>query len=71
MAAEDVTPAGAPPLGRGEDPAVARADFERAGFKFVREVPVLRTSGDNPATLVFDPAVRGKTDRFYYIFRKP
>lgn len=53
------------------DPAVARADFEKAGFKFVREVPVLRTGGDNPATLVFDPAVRGKTDRFYYIFRKP
>lgn len=53
------------------DPALVRADFEKAGFKFAGEVPVLRTSGDNPETLVFDAAVRGKTDRFYYRFTKP
>ncbi len=53
------------------DPAVVRADFEKAGFAFLREIPLLRTAGDNPQTPVFDPAVRGKTDRFYYIFRKP
>ena len=53
------------------DPALVRADFEKAGFKFAGEVPVLRTAGDNPETLVFDPSVRGKTDRFYYRFTKP
>lgn len=53
------------------DPAVVRADFEKAGFRFVAESPVLHTTGDDPATLVFDPAVRGKTDRFYYRFVKP
>jgi predicted methyltransferase len=53
------------------DPAQVRADFEKAGFKFAGESAVLRTSGDNPETLVFDPAVRGKTDRFYYRFTKP
>ncbi len=53
------------------DPALVRADFEKAGFAFVNESAVLRTAGDNPETLVFDPAVRGKTDRFYYRFRKP
>ncbi|MFZ4690714.1 MAG: methyltransferase [Polymorphobacter sp.] len=53
------------------DPAVVRADFEAAGFKFAGDVPVLKTAGDNPETLVFDPAVRGKTDRFYCRFVKP
>ncbi len=53
------------------DPAVVRADFEKAGFVFVDAVDVLRVPGDNPDTLVFDPSVRGKTDRFYYRFRKP
>jgi predicted methyltransferase len=53
------------------DPAQVRADFEKAGFKFAGESAVLRTSGDNPATLVFAPEVRGKTDRFYYRFTKP
>jgi predicted methyltransferase len=53
------------------DPALVRADFEKAGFKFAGESAVLRTSGDNPETLVFAPQVRGKTDRFYYRFTKP
>jgi predicted methyltransferase len=53
------------------DPALVRADFEKAGFKFAGDVPVLRTAGDNPETLVFDAAVRGKTDRFYFRFTKP
>ncbi len=53
------------------DPSVVRADFEKAGFRFVDALPVLKTQGDNPQTLVFDPSVRGKTDRFYYRFKKP
>ncbi len=53
------------------DPAVVRADFERAGFVFEGESPVLRNSRDDLGKLIFDPAVRGKTDRFVYRFRKP
>ena len=53
------------------DPALVRADFEAAGFKFAGDVALLRMPGDNPETLVFDPSVRGKTDRFYYRFTKP
>jgi predicted methyltransferase len=53
------------------DPAIVKADFEKAGFRFVDELPMLHTAGDNPETLVFDASVRGKTDRFYYRFRKP
>ena len=53
------------------DPAVVRADFEKAGFRFAGASPVLQTAGDDPTKLVFDPAVRGKTDRFFYRFTKP
>ena len=53
------------------DPAVVRADFEKSGFRFVDAPPVLKTPGGNPETPVSDASVRGKTDRFYYGFRKP
>lgn len=53
------------------DPAVVRADFERAGFVFEGESEVLRNPQDDLGKLIFDPAVRGKTDRFVYKFRKP
>ncbi len=53
------------------DPAVIRADFERAGFVFDGETDLLRNSADDRSKLVFDPDVRGKTDRVVYRFRKP
>lgn len=53
------------------DPVLVRADFEKAGFRFVAASEALKTPGDDPAKLVFDPAVRGKTDRFAYKFVKP
>jgi predicted methyltransferase len=53
------------------DPAVVKADFLRAGFKLDGESPVLMTGQDDHSKLVFDPAVRGKTDRFVFRFRKP
>lgn len=52
------------------DPATVRADFERAGFVLEAESPLLRNPEDDATKLVFDPAVRGKTDRFLYRFRK-
>jgi predicted methyltransferase len=53
------------------DPAVVRADFERAGFVFDGESQLLRNPQDNHSTNVFDPSIRGRTDRFVYRFRKP
>jgi predicted methyltransferase len=53
------------------DPATAKADFLRAGFVFAGESKLLRTSGDDYGKNVFDPAVRGKTDRFVMKFVKP
>ncbi|SDD29704.1 Predicted methyltransferase [Sphingomonas sp. YR710] len=53
------------------DPTVVKADFKRAGFELVGESPLLMTGQDDHSKLVFDAAVRGKTDRFVFKFRKP
>ncbi|HEU0097513.1 MAG TPA: methyltransferase domain-containing protein [Allosphingosinicella sp.] len=52
------------------DPAVVRADFERAGFVLEAQSDLLRVAEDH-AKSVFDPSIRGRTDRFMYRFRKP
>ena len=53
------------------DPERARREIEAAGFVFDGELDVLRNPGDDRTKAMFDPAVRGKTDRFVYRFRKP
>ena len=53
------------------DADVVKADMARAGFRFAGSVPILEVAGDDPTKLVFDPAVQGKTNRFYYRFVKP
>ena len=53
------------------DPAVVRADFERAGFVLEAESQLLRNPADDRTLLVFDDKIRGRTDRFIFKFRKP
>ena len=53
------------------DPNIVKADFKRAGFKLEAESNMLRNPADDHNLLVFDPAIRGKTDRFVFKFRKP
>ncbi|ANY19745.1 hypothetical protein A6F68_01228 [Tsuneonella dongtanensis] len=53
------------------DPAVVRADFARAGFKLAAQSDLLANPADDHTKNVFDPAIRGKTDRFLYKFVKP
>ncbi|HEX9945949.1 MAG TPA: methyltransferase domain-containing protein [Allosphingosinicella sp.] len=53
------------------DPAVVRADFERAGFVLEARSDLLRVPADDHSKNVFDPSIRGKTDRFVYRFRRP
>jgi len=53
------------------DADVVKADMARAGFRFAGSVPILEMAGDDPQKLVFDPSLRGKTNRFYYRFVKP
>ena len=53
------------------DPKVVKADFKRAGFVFAGSSDVLRNPADDHSLLVFDPKIRGKTDRFIFKFKKP
>jgi predicted methyltransferase len=53
------------------DPDVVKADFKRAGFKLEAESDMLRNAADDHSLNVFDPKIRGKTDRFVFKFRKP
>jgi predicted methyltransferase len=53
------------------DPETVKADFKRAGFVLDGTSNLLRVPADDHSKGVFDPAIRGKTDRFAFRFRKP
>jgi predicted methyltransferase len=53
------------------DPAVVKADFQRAGFVLVGSSDILRNPADDHNLMVFDPKIKGKTDRFIFKFKKP
>ena len=53
------------------DPAVVKADFQRAGFVLEAESDLLKNPADDHSLNVFDEKIRGKTDRFIFKFRKP
>jgi predicted methyltransferase len=53
------------------DPAVIKADFERAGFVLEEQSDLLRNPADDHSLLVFDPKIRGNTDRAVFRCRKP
>ena len=53
------------------DPAIVKAAMRAAGFELDGESDVLRNAGDDHSKSVFDPSLRGRTDRFLLRFRKP
>ena len=53
------------------DPARVKADFAKAGFVLDAESAALHREDDPHSVMVFDPAVRGHTDRFVFRFVKP
>jgi predicted methyltransferase len=53
------------------DPAVIVADFQKAGFELDGQSEMLRNPADDHSLSVFDKAIRGKTDRAVFKFRKP
>ena len=53
------------------DAAALRAEVLKAGFVFDSESKLLAKPADDRTKLVFDPAIRGKTDQFVYRFKKP
>jgi predicted methyltransferase len=52
------------------DAALVRKGVEAAGFTLEAQSDALRFDTDDRTKNVFDPSVRGKTDRFVYRFRK-
>jgi predicted methyltransferase len=52
------------------DEQFAIRDITRRGFVLEKTWDGLRNPADSVSTLVFDPAVRGKTDRFVHLYRK-
>lgn len=69
-AAEGTGSAAAQDLHRIEE-AYAREDVISTGFRFVESNPALRNADDDHSKMVFDQAIRGKTDRFILVFEKP
>ena len=73
---DHVAPAGVDPRQSVEklhriDPAVIVADFQKAGFELEGQSEMLRNPADDHSLSVFDKAIRGKTDRAVFKFRKP
>jgi predicted methyltransferase len=53
------------------DPASVRKEVEMAGFVLDAESTMLANKEDSHSVKVFDPSIKGKTDRFAYRFVKP
>ena len=53
------------------DPEAVKKEVEAAGFVLESQSDVLHNPDDDHAAKVFNPAIRGKTDKFIFKFRKP
>lgn len=51
--------------------AIVKAHMAEAGFELVGEGDALRNPDDDHSLNVFHPDIRGRTDRFILVFRKP
>ena len=52
------------------DEAFAQRDIESHGFRLEKTWDGLRNSADEHTKRVFDPAIRGRTDRFVHVYRR-
>ena len=57
-------------LDRG-DAEMIKGEILAAGFELEAESDLLRNPADDRQRNVFEPEMRGKTDRFIFKFRKP
>lgn len=53
------------------DEASVKSEVEAAGFRLDGESDLLHNAGDPRTAIVQDPTIRGKTDQFILIFKKP
>jgi predicted methyltransferase len=52
------------------DEQFAVADIEKHGFRLEKRWDGLRNAADDRTLVVFDPKVRGRTDRFVHVYRR-
>lgn len=52
------------------DEAFAKRDIESHGFRLEKTWDGLRNAADGHGTNVFDPSIRGRTDRFVHVYRR-
>lgn len=53
------------------DEAFVREEIEAVGFELAGESGILSNPDDTRTISVFDPSIRGNTDRFVLLYRKP
>ena len=53
------------------DEKFAQTAISEFGFEWVKSSPLLRSADDDRTLSAFDPKVRGKTDRFVHLYRRP
>jgi predicted methyltransferase len=53
------------------EPVTVRREVEAAGFRLESLSDLLLNAADPKTAIIFDPAIRGKTDKFVMRFRKP
>jgi predicted methyltransferase len=72
---DHAAPAGAPATSGNDthriDPALVRAEAEKAGFTLDGTSDIFANTADPKDKGVFDPSIQGKTDRFFFKYRKP
>jgi len=49
----------------------ALAELKARGLQWVGAIDVLRNKADDRTKSVFDPAIKGRTDRFVHVYQKP
>ncbi|WP_281561387.1 class I SAM-dependent methyltransferase [Thalassomonas sp. RHCl1] len=50
--------------------SIVKKEILAAGFELEKEGNFLRNPDDDHTKMVFDPSIRGKTDRFVFVFKK-
>ncbi len=53
------------------DPELVKEELTEVGFNLVKYANFLYNAADDMEKPMFDPAIRGKTNRFVFMFRKP
>lgn len=53
------------------DPETVKKEVTAAGFRLEAQTDLLANPADPHTAMVFDPSIRGKTDKFILRFRKP